>query len=168
MSRKKTLKVAILIGRSGSLEALGEDVWRLAIDAVAPSDYTLQGLLAYSGQKQPRELSSEALELVHFESLKVNKFVKLAEIVAEKTGATGVIGRLWLENLESRRLHRAFSDRRDLRESFCEAAVIVALDVPAIRAVWSLRKRTDAQLMSGAGAMVHAIRQIGRESSSVW
>lgn len=156
---KSSLKVAVLAGRSDSPAALAGDLHRLAGGAAGESARPIEGYLVCASVEKQTNFRNDSFEVLYLEVKAAGRLAALAQSAAGKAGPIGILGRLLRENLDSRRLQKAFRRRPDLAELFLDAAVVVAVDVVANRTVWSLRRASTADLMSGPGAMVHAIRR---------
>jgi glycosyltransferase involved in cell wall biosynthesis len=83
---------------------------------------------------------------------------RLAQQLAAVHGPAGVLGRLLRDNLRSRKLARSVLDDRVFMAELLAADVVMAADSGTTRAVWQLRSRTQADLVRGAVALVHVLR----------
>jgi hypothetical protein len=83
---------------------------------------------------------------------------RLTQRLAAVHGPAGVMGRLLRDNLHSRRLVRSVLNDRLFMAELLAADVVMAADSVATRAVWQLKSRTQADLVRGAVALVHVLR----------
>lgn len=167
MTNKKCLEISILVGRSAHPQAVIDDLWKRAVSVVDQGKWKITGTAVYlqadsAGVTSP----DDGLSLVALPAPHEGPVAKLSSSVSIKPGPVGAAARLAQDNLASRRLAKTVASRKDLVEGFRGSAVVVAADLIADRAVWQLRNQTDAELVHGPVAMVHALRQLVRKSPS--
>jgi len=163
MSHPKPLTICILLGAGNHTQAVIDDLWHRAVGTVDPAEWALTGTAAYLRQDGVALATpSPDLQLVAFEGTPPSRLDTALAAAAAKAGPVGIIGRLLRDNLRSRRLARAFAQRKGLVDTFAGSAVVVSGDVSADRAVWQLRNRTQAGLVHGPVAMVHTLRTLAR------
>lgn len=85
---------------------------------------------------------------------------KLAGRLATVAGPVGILGRLGKEILASTRIAKAVAADKMFSKAAEAASVVVATDTRGIRSVWTLRDATDANLVFGPVAMVHALQKL--------
>jgi hypothetical protein len=159
----KPLHVCIVVGRSAHPQAVIDDLWKRASGAQGESGQ-ITGTAVYASGGGPSVIvQDDRLSVAPLEKPGGSVFIAPATAAAGKPGPVGVIGRLLRDNFESRRLARTLAGRADLQEAFRGSDIVVAADLIADRAVWQLRNQTDAVLVHGPVAMVHALRQLVRK-----
>lgn len=80
--------------------------------------------------------------------------------VTAAPGVLGQVGRLIERSLLARSFARAVGVNPNIASLMQDSDIIVAADDVAIRAVWALQQRSDAELVYGPAALVHAFRKI--------
>jgi hypothetical protein len=164
MTNKKCLEISILVGRSEHPQAVIDDLWKRAVGVVDKERWQVMGTAVYVQDGSVTVTSpDDGLSLVPLEAPREELVAKLSSSVSRKPGPAGAAARLAQDNLASRRLAKAVARRKDLVDAFCGSAVVVAADLIADRAVWQLRNQTDAELVHGPVAMLHALRQVVRK-----
>ncbi|WP_298251549.1 glycosyltransferase [uncultured Arthrobacter sp.] len=84
---------------------------------------------------------------------------RMAYRLSSAGGPVGMLSRLCHDNLRSRRLALAVLKDRTFGAELRMADVVMAADTRAIRAVWQLRSRTQADLVRGVVALVHVLKR---------
>lgn len=164
MNQPKPLAISFLLDGGSHPQAVIDDLWNRARGAIDPERWTLTGTAAYvAGPGTVLTAPGGDLALVAIAGVETGRIGSLLSSAAAKPGPAGVMGRLLQANLRSRQVARAVARRPDLAGVFAGSAVVVSAHVSADRAVWRLRKRTTAELVHGPVAMVHALRQLGRD-----
>ncbi|CAH0143127.1 hypothetical protein SRABI83_00524 [Arthrobacter sp. Bi83] len=169
MKPARPIYLSIVVGRSSHPQAVIDDLWKRAVGAVGHDAGPVTGTAVYTvdGEKTVTVLD-DRLSVVALPIAGGGRVSSLVSAAAGKPGPVGVAGRLFRDNLESRRLARSLAGRADLQERLRGSDVVVAADLTADRVVWQLRKRTDAELVHGPIAMLHALRQsVGKRSLSL-
>lgn len=163
MTSAKPLHLSIVVGRSTYPQAVIDDLWKRAVGAVDQEAGEITGTAVYAANGNTTvTICDDRLSVVSLAKPSGGWIVSLASAAAEKPGPVGVAARLLRDNLESRRLARDLAGRADLQETFRCSDIVVAADLTADRSVWQLRKRTEADLVHGPIAMLHALRQMSR------
>lgn len=161
MTEQKPLNLSILIGRGAHPQAMMDDLWTRAIGIADQNGYRMTGTVVYVHDDGPPIIPiDERLKVVALGKSRAGRVTSLLSDAAGKPGPIGIAGRLARDNMESRRLAAAVARRRDLLDTLCGSDIVVAADLTADRAVWQLRKRTDAELVHGPIAMLHVLRQM--------
>lgn len=161
MTEQKPLHLSILIGRSAHPQAVVDDLWTRATGFANENGYRVTGTVVYSYDDGPSVTPvDERVKVVALAKSRTGRVTSLLSNAAGKPGPIGIAGRLARDNMESRRLAAAVARRRDLVDALCGSDIVVAADLTADRAVWQLRKRTDAELVHGPIAMLHVLRQM--------
>jgi hypothetical protein len=156
----KPLHVSIVVGRSSHPQAVIDDLWNRALGAVGQQAGQMTGTAVYAYDGDPTVTAGDHhLTVVPLAKPRGGRFASLLSAAAGKPGPVGVAGRLLRDNLESRGLARTLAGRADLQEKFRSSDVVVAADLTADRSVWQLRNSTDAGLVHGPLAMLHALRE---------
>lgn len=157
------LHLSIVIGGSSHPQAVIDDLWARALGAAGQGSDQLTGTVVYTSEGEPTAtVRYDHLTVVQLAKPRGGRFTSLVSAAARKPGPVGVAGRLLRDNLESRWLARTLAGRADLQQTFRASNVVVAADLTADRSVWQLRKLTDAGLVHGPSAMLHALRQTTR------
>jgi hypothetical protein len=160
--------VCIVVGRSSHPQAVIEDLWKRAVEAMGQLGAELTGTAVYESDGGPVvSVPDQRLSVVALAKSSSGRVDSLMSAAAGQPGPVGIAGRLLRDNLESRRLARALAGRADLQEKFRRSSVVVAADLTADRSVWQLRNHTAAELVHGPAAMLHALRQSARKQSAV-
>lgn len=163
MTERKPLRLSILIGRGAHPQAVMDDMWSRAIGVADQNGYRLTGTVVYMHQNGPPVLpGDERIKVVALPKPRAGRVTSLLSEAARRPGPVGIAGRLARDNMESRQLAGAVASGKDLLDTLCGSHIVVAADLIADRSAWQLRKRTDAELVHGPIAMLHALRQIAR------
>ena len=168
MTSAPPLHVCIVVGRSSHPQAVIEDLWKRAVEAMGQLGADLTGTAVYESDGGPVvSVLDQRLSVVALAESPSGRVDSLMSAAAGQPGPVGIAGRLLRDNLESRRLARALAGRADLQEKFRRSSVVVAADLTADRSVWQLRNHTAAELVHGPAAMLHALRQSARKQLAV-
>lgn len=163
MTAATPLHLCIVVGRSSHPQAVIEDLWKRAVEAMGRHATELTGTAVYEANGGPEvSVPDQRLKVVALAERHGGRVDSLMSAFAEQPGPVGIAGRLLRDNLESRRLARVLSCRADLQDRFRRSDVVVAADLTADRSVWQLRNHTRAELAHGPAAMLHALRQFAR------
>ncbi|MDF9277374.1 glycosyltransferase [Arthrobacter sp. EH-1B-1] len=141
---------------------------RLRVGVISADRQTAPGIIEHLGQRlagvthsspdvwsaypQATVDSSVALPVV---SLSPSAQAVLKPIISAP-GLVGIMGRLIERGLLARRFARAVLRNGEVQASIESSDIVVAGDEIAIRAVWKLRTRSNAQLVYGPAALIHA------------
>ncbi len=158
-----TLKLGILVAQGAHREAVIEDLRSRAESAARAEGKELVALAVCLDSPGLRD-AVDGLELVVVPDAGGPLAPVLARL-AGLPGPAGVAGRLVRDNAASRAFARQVRKRGQLVRALAACDVIVAADLTADRAVWSLRRRTRAWLVHGPMTMLHAIRRIARSGA---
>ncbi|MCQ9163017.1 hypothetical protein [Arthrobacter sp. STN4] len=140
-----------------------DELVRQAREAVSDFGIALHCVAGYVQGPSVREpVSHDEVVVVGLGVPAAGRLGALVESLAARPGPLGIAARLAKYNLASRRVARALKANRELTNIFCRADVIVSADPEADRAVWKLRRRTDARLMHGPFAMANALSEAAR------
>lgn len=156
----KPIQLALLLGPSERPDMAIDELWRRAQSALADHDVPVHCVAAYA--RSPRSEGTVRHGDVDVVELAVGAPGKLGALVdslAAKPGPLGIAGRLAKYNLASRRIARALNANRQLADTVCRADIVVSADPEADRAVWMLRRRTNARLLHGPFAMANALSE---------
>lgn len=168
MTSTTPLHLCIVVGRSSHPQAVIEDLWKRAVEAMGQFGAELTGTAVYESEGGPEvSLPDQRLSIVALTKLQGGRVDSLMSAAAGQQGPVGIAGRLLRDNIESRRLARVLAGRADLQEKFRRSSVVVAADLTADRSVWQLRNHTSAELAHGPSAMLHALRQSARNQLAV-
>lgn len=160
---KKPIQLAILLGPCERPDMAIDELWRGAQSAMADNDVPVHCVAGYARLPQSVETVSHGdIDVVELEVSAPGRVGALVDSLAAKPGPVGIAGRLAKHNLASRRIARALKTDRQLVDIFCRADVIVSADPEADRAVWILRRRTNARLLHGPFAMANALSEAAR------
>lgn len=163
MTEQKPLRLSILIGRGAHPQAVVDDLWSRATGLADQNGYRLTGTVVYQQHDGPPvRPADERLKVVALPKTRAGRVTSLLSEAARRPGPVGIAGRLVRDNIESRQLAAAVTRGKDLLDTLCGSDIVVAADLIADRSAWQLRKRTDAELVHGPIAMLHALRQIAR------
>jgi hypothetical protein len=163
MTEQKPLHLSILVGRGAHPQAVMDDLWTRAAALADQNGYQMTGTVVYTHDDGPPVTpTDERVKVVTLAKSPAGRVTSLLSDAAGKPGPVGIAGRLARDNMESRRLAGAVARRKDLRDTLCGSDIVVAADLIADRAVWQLRKRTDADLVHGPIAMLHVLRRMVR------
>lgn len=163
MTSAKPLHVSIVVGRTSHPQAVIDDLWRRVEAAVDQRASRVTGTAVYASDGGPAvTVRDDRLDVLPLTKLRGGSFAAVLSHAAGKSGPVGVVGRLIRDNVESRRLAGALDRDAELQKIFQASDIVVAADVTADRSVWKLRKRTEAELVHGPTAMLHALREAVR------
>jgi hypothetical protein len=141
-----------------------DELWRRAQAAVAEHEVPVRCVAGYARLPQAANtVRHSAVDVVALNLGASGRFGVLVDSLAARPGPWGIAGRLAKHNRASRRVARALKNDHQLMSIFCQADVIVSADPEADRAVWMLRRRTNARLMHGPFAMANAIAQAAQD-----
>lgn len=162
MTSDKALHLTFVVGRTKHPQSVIDDLWKRASGVVEAA--AVEGTAVYMDDGGSTvTIGDSRLSVVALAKPRPGPFTALLSSATRKSGPVGIAGRLLTDNLESRRVARAVAGRSDLQEAFRKSDIIVAADLTADRSVWQLQKLTDARLVHGPVAMLHALRQIVRK-----
>ena len=160
MTSDKALHLTFVVGRTKHPQSVIDDLCKRASGVVEAAAVEGTAVFMDDGGSTVT-IGDSRLSVVAL--AKPRPFTALLSSATRKSGPVGIAGRLLTDNLESRRVARAVAGRSDLQEAFRKSDIIVAADLTADRSVWQLQKLTDARLVHGPVAMLHALRQIVRK-----
>ncbi|RAN79308.1 hypothetical protein B5P43_15460 [Bacillus sp. SRB_336] len=157
------LRLGIMVGNVAHPQTVIDGLWTQATGALGTPGPQLVAVAVYVDDGGPGVvLPRPGLSVVALDLKPAGRLAGGTVLLAARKGAIGVAGRLLRDNLQSRRVARALAAHAQARRALSDADVVVSSDPAADRAVWLLRKRSQAQLMHGPVAMMHALRQLQR------
>lgn len=163
MSPQNTLHISFVVSAAEHNKAVIEDLWTRAAAAVDKTEWEVSGTAICVGLSGVLPaVPGRKLGLITMDGLRSARLEQIGVSLATRPGPAGIAGRLLRDNLQSRSMARAVAVRKDVLAALTAADIVVSGGDVCDRAVWQLRKRTQAGLVHGPVAMVHAIRALTR------
>lgn len=160
----KAIHLSILLGGAHRPDIAIDDFWQQAQSAVAASAVPIECMAIYVSSSDPgEEIARDGVNVVRLDISDNGQLNNFIDGWTTRSGPLGVLARLAKTNLASRKVARAVAANPELTVLMCASDVIVAADPEADRAIWKLRRRTDARLLHGPFAMANALAEVAQQ-----
>lgn len=160
----KVIQLSIVLGRTHRPDIAIADFWQRARSAVEGLAVSIDCTAIYvADSDRGEEISHDGLKVVRLDISDNGRLSNFADRSVTKAGPLGVLARLAAYNLASRAVAHAVAADAELATAICTSDVIVAADPEADRAIWKLRRRTDAKLLHGPFAMANALAELAQQ-----